>query len=135
MEQTSNEVYKQVVPCLSIIPARPIYNFNFASTCKMYKLSPTTAVVKSPEGAIGPNLPVGDFWQFLQVRTKKTGKPLHGLRHDWLKAYAHLLAWDGTVTSTETLHCEIKLALDCLHRQRTGKVVVGVSKQKCLCCG
>ena len=76
----------------------------------------------------------GTFGTFLQVRAKKTGKPLHGLRHDWLKKYPRLLTWDGTSTSTQTIHCEVKLALDCLNRRRQGKVVIGVSKQPCFCC-
>ena len=59
---------------------------------------------------------------------------LHGHRHDWLKQYPALFEWDGTFTPTESLHCEMKLGLDYLNRRRKGKIVIGVSKQPCLCC-
>jgi hypothetical protein len=107
-EQTSNAEYKHVVPCLSVIPARPISDFNFASISKMYKFSPTTVVVKLPEGAIGPNLPVGDFWRFLQVRIKKTGKPLHGLRHGSKLA---LTCWSGTAQLRQQKRSIVKSSL------------------------
>ena len=133
-EQVSDERYKNVVPHLTIIAANPIAEFDFGAIGKKYKLSLAKAVVGSPSGEMGPSLPIGDFWNFVQVRTKKTGRPLHGLRHDFLKSYPGLLIWDGNFTSNQTLHCEVKLALDCLHRRRKGKIVIGVSKQKCLCC-
>ena len=133
-ELFSDAKYKDMVPHLRIIAANPISEFDFRAIGKRYRLSATEAIVESPSGEMGPSLPIGDFWNFIQVRAKKTGRPLHGLRHDFLKKYPSLLVWNGNSTANQTLHCEVKLALDCLHRQRKGKIVIGVSKQKCLCC-
>ena len=134
-EKLSEGKCKAALPYLEIIAATPVSAFDFQGIGKNYKLSTSKykAIVDAPVGSNTP-LPVGDFWKFLQVRANKTGKPLHGLRHDWLKKYPRLLTWDGTSTATQTLHCEIKLALDCLDRRRQGKVVIGVSKQPCFCC-
>jgi hypothetical protein len=133
-EQLSDEKYKTVMPYLQILPTTPLSEFDFLAIGKKYKLSPSKSALDSPVGVFGPSLPVGDFWKFLQARAKKTGKPLQGHRHDWLKKYKALFEWDGAFTATESLHCEVKLGLDCLNRRRKGKIVIGVSKQPCLCC-
>jgi len=133
-DQLSDEKYKTVMPYLQILPTKPLSELDFSAIGKKYKLSPSKSAIDSPVGVFGPSLPVGDFWKFLQARAKKSGKPLHGHRHDWLKKYKTLLDWDGASTATETLHCEVKLGLDCLNRCRKGKIVIGVSKQPCLCC-
>jgi hypothetical protein len=79
-------------------------------------------------------LAIGDFWDFVSLRAKKAGKKVYGLRQDWIKRYPALLGWKLDDFSKEVLHCEVKLALDCLNRRRNGKVVIGVSKQPCYCC-
>jgi len=134
-EQLNNEPYQQMVPHLRIIPANAVTAFDYLSIEKRYKLKVAEDVDASTEGdTIGPSLPVGDFWDFIKVRSKKRGHVIHGLRHDFLKRYPALLHWDGNVVTRQSLHSEVKLALDCLQRRKKGKLVIGVSKQKCLSC-
>jgi OTT_1508-like deaminase len=99
---------------------------------KKYKLS----VGNPSKGNQSEDLPVNDFFDFLCVRAKKAGKKMDSsLKQDWLKKYPQLIDWKcRKEDQAATVHCEIKLALDCLNRRRTGKVVIGVSKQPCYCC-
>jgi hypothetical protein len=123
---------KSALDNLMIIPAAPVSSINYTAIAKKYKLK-----IKDPLSSpnfVGPMPPVGDFWDFVQARTKRVGVRLDSLRHDWLKIHPQLLDWDGSIVAAETIHAEVKLAVDCLSRGRRGPVCIGVSKQPCFCC-
>jgi hypothetical protein len=82
-EKLSDEKCKAALPYLEILSASPVSAFDFQGIGKQYKLSPSKGKAVVDDAIVSNTpLPVGDFWKFLQVRAKKTGKPLHGLRHD-----------------------------------------------------
>ena len=123
--------FRPFVDRLMIIPATPLSYIDYAGISKKYKIK-TNEAWQSP--TVGPMLPVGDFWEFVQARTKHTSQPLNSLRYDWLKNHPQLFKWDGLIVASQTVHAEVKLALNCLNRRIRGQISIGVSKQPCFCC-
>ena len=101
--------YKSAAPHLEIIAAGAISDFNLPAIAKKYKLSMSKNISPDRSGFTS-GFPDCDFWHFLDLRSKPTGNAVHGLRQDWLDKYPSLQKWDGTATSTETLHCEVNFS-------------------------
>jgi OTT_1508-like deaminase len=110
---------------LAIIPATPLRYVNYPNIAKKYKVK-TKDAWKPP--TVGPELPVRDFWEFVQARTRHISEPLSSLR-------PQLFEWNGAAVATETVHAEIKVAIHCLNRRRRRTICIrGVSKQPCFFC-
>ena len=122
--------WRSLASYIVIRPARGLSDVNLTAIGKKYHLS----VVEGDEvKAEVETWPKCDFFDVVQIRSMQTGKKILS-RDDWVRQYHHLNEFHELDDVQGEVHCEVKLAMDALSKNRKGKVVIGVSKQPCFCC-
>ena len=113
-EALSDDVRQKALPILEIIVVGDPSTINSMELKKKYHLTVSEEISIATSTPRNESVPL-DFYELVKDRAKRACKKVAGHRQDWLGLYLALRDWERIGDAKETLHCEVKLALDCLN--------------------